>query len=109
MLSPISSASTSSKIVEERYQRKSTLITAQVPVASWHDLINDSTVADAIHDRSCTMHTASPFRARASEEKSLAPLDRLREHRNQSALQQPGCRGPTSTNCRTFVKTLSGN
>lgn len=37
--------------VEERYRRKSTLITAQVPVARWHDLIADPTVADAILDR----------------------------------------------------------
>ncbi|WP_162458126.1 ATP-binding protein, partial [Mesorhizobium tianshanense] len=36
---------------EERYRRKSTLITAQVPVARWHDLIADPTVADAILDR----------------------------------------------------------
>jgi len=39
------------EIVEERYQRKSTLITAQVPVAAWHELIGDATVADAILDR----------------------------------------------------------
>jgi DNA replication protein DnaC len=41
------------EIVEERYQRKSTLITAQVPVAKWHELIgiDDPTVADAILDR----------------------------------------------------------
>ncbi|MGK9339541.1 IS21-like element helper ATPase IstB [Sinorhizobium meliloti] len=39
------------EIVEERYRRKSTLITAQVPVARWHDLIADPTVADAILDR----------------------------------------------------------
>ncbi|WP_136620857.1 MULTISPECIES: IS21-like element helper ATPase IstB [Mesorhizobium] len=39
------------EIVEERYRRKSTLITAQAPVAKWHDLIADPTVADAILDR----------------------------------------------------------
>ncbi|MDW9451711.1 AAA family ATPase [Sinorhizobium meliloti] len=39
------------EIVEERYRRKSILITAQVPVARWHDLIADPTVADAILDR----------------------------------------------------------
>jgi DNA replication protein DnaC len=39
------------EIVEERYRRKSTLITAQVPVASWHSLIADNTVADAVLDR----------------------------------------------------------
>ncbi len=39
------------EIIEERYRRKSTLITAQVPVAKWHELIADPTVADAILDR----------------------------------------------------------
>lgn len=39
------------EIVEERYRRKSTIITAQTPVAKWHDLIAEPTVADAILDR----------------------------------------------------------
>lgn len=39
------------EIVEERYQRRSTLITAQIPVSAWHDVIADATVADAILDR----------------------------------------------------------
>jgi DNA replication protein DnaC len=39
------------EIFEERYRRKSTLITAQLPVASWHDMIGEATLADAILDR----------------------------------------------------------
>ena len=39
------------EICEERYRRRSTLITAQLPVAKWHDLIGEATVADAILDR----------------------------------------------------------
>lgn len=39
------------EIIAERYQQKSTLITAQLPVSAWHDLIGDATVADAIMDR----------------------------------------------------------
>jgi DNA replication protein DnaC len=39
------------EIFEERYRRKSTLITAQLPVASWHDMIGDPTLGDAILDR----------------------------------------------------------
>jgi DNA replication protein DnaC len=33
------------------YRRKSTLITAQLPVAQWHDMIGKPTIADAILDR----------------------------------------------------------
>lgn len=39
------------EIFEERYRRKSTLITAQLPVAKWHDMIGEPTIADAILDR----------------------------------------------------------
>jgi DNA replication protein DnaC len=39
------------EIFEERYRRKSTLITAQLPVAAWHDMIGEPTIADAIFDR----------------------------------------------------------
>ncbi|RWF90835.1 MAG: AAA family ATPase, partial [Mesorhizobium sp.] len=39
------------EIFEERYRRKSTLITAQLPVAQWHEMIGEPTLADAILDR----------------------------------------------------------
>lgn len=39
------------EIFEERYRRRSTLITAQLPVAKWHDMIGEPTIADAILDR----------------------------------------------------------
>lgn len=39
------------EIFEERYRRKSTLITAQLPVAKWHEMIGEPTIADAILDR----------------------------------------------------------
>jgi DNA replication protein DnaC len=39
------------EIVEDRYGRGATLITSQIPVDRWHDLIGDPTLADAILDR----------------------------------------------------------
>jgi DNA replication protein DnaC len=39
------------EIVEDRYGRGATLITSQLPVDRWHDLIGDPTLADAILDR----------------------------------------------------------
>ncbi len=39
------------EILEDRYQRKSTLVTSQFPVEQWHDLLGDPTLADAILDR----------------------------------------------------------
>ena len=39
------------EIVEERYGRGSMLITSQLPVDTWHDVIGEPTFADAILDR----------------------------------------------------------
>jgi DNA replication protein DnaC len=38
-------------ILEDRHGRKSTIFISQLPVSSWHGLIGDSTIADAIMDR----------------------------------------------------------
>lgn len=39
------------QIIEDRHQKYSTIITSQLPVSSWHQYINDNTIADAILDR----------------------------------------------------------
>ena len=38
-------------IIEDRYGKKSTIITSQIPVKNWYDVIGDKTVGDAIMDR----------------------------------------------------------
>ena len=39
------------EIIEDRHGKHSTMITSQVPVKGWHDVIGERTVADAILDR----------------------------------------------------------
>ena len=39
------------EIVEDRYDTGSLIITGQVPINGWHDLIGVPTLADAILDR----------------------------------------------------------
>jgi len=39
------------EILEDRHRLRSTLITSQFPVDTWHELIGDPTLADAILDR----------------------------------------------------------
>jgi DNA replication protein DnaC len=39
------------EIIDERYQKRSTLMTSQLPVANWHEALGDPTMADAILDR----------------------------------------------------------
>lgn len=39
------------QLLEDRYGKKSILITSQLPVAKWYEYINETTLADAIMDR----------------------------------------------------------
>jgi len=52
-LSPLSDAERRDflEIMEDRYNVRSTIISSQIPVEKWHDLIGEPTIADAICDR----------------------------------------------------------
>jgi len=39
------------EIVEDRHGKSSTILTSQVPVSLWHEIIGEQTIADAILDR----------------------------------------------------------
>jgi DNA replication protein DnaC len=39
------------EIVEDRHKKASMIITSQLPVNCWHDVIGEKTIADAILDR----------------------------------------------------------
>jgi DNA replication protein DnaC len=39
------------EVLEDRYGRRSTIATSQLPLEEWHDVIGDATLADAILDR----------------------------------------------------------
>ena len=39
------------EMLDDRYQRKATIITSQLPTTHWHEHLNDATLADAIVDR----------------------------------------------------------
>ena len=51
------------EIVDDRYDKGSLLITSQVPVSQWHDVIADPTLGDAILDR--IIHNALAYREAA--------------------------------------------
>lgn len=39
------------EIIDDRFDKTSTLVTSQLPVANWHEYLGDPTLADAILDR----------------------------------------------------------
>jgi DNA replication protein DnaC len=63
------------EILEDRYGRRSTIVTSQVPVEHWHQLIGDPTYADGILDR--LVHNATRIDLTGES------LRRKRSHRAQ--------------------------
>lgn len=55
------------EIMEDRYNRRSTIIVSQVPVDHWHEIIGDPTIADAILDR--LVHNAHKIQLRTKVSK----------------------------------------
>ena len=95
------------EIFEDRYRRKSTLITAQLPVAKWHDMIGEPTIADAILHRIIHNSHRIALEGDSMRKKKAATLDRGRKQRNQYQLtstRQPNSPPPA---VRDLVKLLS--
>jgi DNA replication protein DnaC len=40
-----------SELIEDRHGKSALMITSQVPVSKWHEVIGEQTIADAILDR----------------------------------------------------------
>jgi DNA replication protein DnaC len=65
------------EILEDRYNKSATILSSQLPVASWHEIIGDQTIADAICDR--VVHRAiriemagTSMRARLNDRRPVA-------------------------------------
>ncbi len=69
------------EIFEERYRRKSTLITAQLPVDKWHEMIGEPTIADAILDR--IIHNAHRISLKGESMRKQKTSIHLTENENQ--------------------------
>lgn len=53
------------EIIEDRYERRSTVIASQLPIDKWHAAIGEPTIADAILDR--LVHNAYKINIKAKE------------------------------------------
>lgn len=66
------------EIVDDRYDRRSTLITSQIPIDQWHAYLGNRTVADAILDR--LVHNGYRLTLKG---------DSMRKQRGATALKAP--------------------
>lgn len=65
------------EILEDRHQRRSTIITSQLPVKTWHDYIGEPTLADAILDR--IVHSAHRIELRGPSMRKNSKSDKMKE------------------------------
>lgn len=61
------------EILEDRYGRGATIVTSQIPVERWHDIVGDPTLADAILDR--LLHNAHRLELRGESLRKKAKPD----------------------------------
>ena len=59
------------EILEDRYGSRSTLVTSQLPVTTWHDAISDATLADAVLDR--LVHNAYEIKLKGESRRKSKP------------------------------------
>jgi IstB-like ATP binding protein len=92
------------EIVEDRYGRGATLITSQIPVDRWYDLIGEPTLADAILDR--IVHNAhrlqlkgdSLRKQKALKSPPLDPTQSIMERSNRTLAVMIASRSPERAN-----------
>ena len=73
------------ELFEERYQRRSTIITAQLPVSGWHDMIGEPTIADAILDR--IVHNAHRINLKGDSMRKRDQSENLTSAENTETIQ----------------------
>ena len=61
------------EIIDDRHEMRSVIITSQVPIEQWYEIIGDPTIADAILDR--LIHNA--YRIELTGESLLSVANRL--------------------------------
>lgn len=59
------------EVIEDRHQRRSTILTSQLPINTWHDNLGEPTIADAICDR--ILHTAHRIELRGESLRKPPP------------------------------------
>ena len=58
------------EVIEDRHDRRSTLVASQLPTEHWHDYLGEATLADAILDR--LLHSAQRLNLRGESMRKLA-------------------------------------
>jgi DNA replication protein DnaC len=75
------------EIVEDRYDARSILITSQLPIERWYEIVGDPTLADAILDR--IVHNAYRIELKGESMRKLKVAASTEPEARQPATQAP--------------------
>ena len=78
-----SSAADVLELVEDRYGTKSLLMSSQLPVDQWFDVIGDATIADTIMDRGQCRPTRTVCEVYAEFDFKTLPVDATRKNEDR--------------------------
>jgi DNA replication protein DnaC len=70
------------EILDDRYDRRSTMVCSQLPVEHWHEAIGDPTLADAILDR--LIHNAYRLDIQGESLRKTKGLDGILDHNKKA-------------------------
>jgi hypothetical protein len=102
LLDPVSSRDLL-EVVEDRYGYHSTIISGQLPVSKWHELFEDSTVADAVLDR--LVHNAYRFELKGPTRRRIDKDDSHALFQDQGKSSSPSPAGEESADKHSFPKS----
>ena len=91
------------EVVEDRYGYRSTIISAQLPVSKWHELFEDSTVADAILDR--LVHNAYRFELKGPTKRRIDQQGSHTKKEHQDKNSAPSPRGEEKSEIHSLPKS----
>ncbi len=104
LLDPVSSRDLL-EVIEDRYGYRSTIISGQLPVSKWHELFEDSTVADAILDR--LVHNAYRFELKGPTKRRLEQNEKVIYGEQNKHISAPSLEGDGNAESRFVAKPCS--
>ena len=96
------------EIMEDRHGRGSTIVTSQLPVEHWHEIIGDPTIADAVLDR--LVHNAHRLTLKGeSLRKAAVHSASVRSERSIFRMRAHGLCRPTARQILSLNSTSTSN
>ena len=76
------------ELIEDRHNRGSMMVTSQIPVSKWYEIIGEKTIADAILDRLIHQSHRIELMGESMRKKSLRNNEKIKSNGTPKAVLQ---------------------